>query len=106
MIDYAFPDASHPNNNEGVDCTPTKKSPCFTDSMHPRYLEKSALAKAWEAQKKQKFGKDNLLQSYTTKPVFCHEWLFLFKLGFLVCHNLRHLFRALPPSKHLWGEYH
>jgi hypothetical protein len=34
--------------------------------MHPRYLEKSALAKAWDAQKQQKFGKDNLLQSYTT----------------------------------------
>jgi hypothetical protein len=43
--------------------------------MHPRYLEKSALAKAWDAQKQQKFGKDNLLQSYTTEPVFCYSCL-------------------------------
>jgi hypothetical protein len=27
-------------------------------------------------------------------------------LGFLVHHNLRHLFCALPPSKCLWNEYH
>jgi hypothetical protein len=64
MIDYAFPDMSHPETNEDVNFTPTNKSSNLTDSMHPRYLEKSALAKAWEAQKQQKFGKDSLLQSY------------------------------------------
>jgi hypothetical protein len=51
--------------------------------MHPHNLEKYALAKAWEAQKQQKIGKDNLLQSYTTKPVFCQVLLFLFKMKFL-----------------------
>jgi hypothetical protein len=63
MIDHAFPDTSHPKDTEDADYTPTNKIPGLTDSMHPRYLEKSALVKAWEAQKQQKFGKDNLLQS-------------------------------------------
>jgi hypothetical protein len=106
LIDCAFPDMSHPKTNEDFDFTPTDKSPRLPDSMHPCYLEKSALTKAWEAQKQQKFGNDNLLQSYTTKPVFCHVLLFLFKLGFFIRRNLRRLFRALPPSKRLWDEYH
>jgi hypothetical protein len=106
MIDYVFPDMNHPKTNEDADFPPMDTSPRLMDSMHPRYLEKLALAKAWKAQKQQKFGKDNLLQSYTTKPVFCHVLLFLFKSGFFVCRDLRRLFRALPPSKRLWDEYH
>jgi hypothetical protein len=106
MIDHVFPDTNRPKTNEDVDFPPTDTSPCLTDSMHPRYLEKLALAKAWEAQKQQKFGKDNLLQSYTTKPVFCRVLLILFKLGSFVRRDLRRLFCALPPSKRLWDEYH
>jgi hypothetical protein len=55
-----------------VDCEPSTKRARVTDSMHPSYLQKSAIGKAWQAQKDQKFGKDNLLQAYTTEPVFCH----------------------------------
>jgi hypothetical protein len=106
MFDFALPDTRCSEDNEDVDYIPTEKSPRLTDSMHPHYFKKSALGKAWEAQKKQKFGKANLLQSYTTKPVFCHVLLFLFKLGFLFRHVLRRLFRALPPSKRLLDKYH
>jgi hypothetical protein len=106
MLDSVLPDTNRPESNEDVNFPPTDTSPRLTDSMHPHYLEKSALAKAWDAQKQQKFGKDNLLQSYTTKPVFCHVLLFLFKSGFFICHDLRRLFRALLPSKRLWDKYH
>jgi hypothetical protein len=81
MIDNTFPDTSRAKDNADVDYTLTKKIPHLRDSMHPRYLEKSALAKAWEAQKQQKFSKDNPLQSYTTEPGFCYVMLFLFKSG-------------------------
>ena len=106
MLDSVLPDMNCPESNEDVEFPPAETSPRLTDSMHPRYLEKSALAKAWDAQKQQKFGKDNLLQSYTTEPVFCHVLLLLFKSGFFVRRDLRRLFRALPPSKRLWDEYH
>jgi hypothetical protein len=40
--------------------------------MNPQFFAKSTMGKAWEAQKHQPFGKDNLLQAYTTQPVFFH----------------------------------
>jgi hypothetical protein len=86
MLDSVLPDMNCPESNEDVDFLPAETSPRLTDSMHPRYLEKSALAKAWDAQKQQKFGKDNLLQSYTIEPVFCHVLLLLLKSG---CQPLR-----------------
>jgi hypothetical protein len=88
-----------------VDSEPTTKRPRVTDSMHPRYLQQSAIGKAWQAQKNQKFGKDNLLQVYTTEPVIFHILLPLFKLGFLTQKQMRRLFVALPPAKRLWMEY-
>jgi hypothetical protein len=43
--------------------------PRLMDSMNPSYF---AIGKAWEAQKTQPFGKNNLVQVYTTQPVFFH----------------------------------
>jgi hypothetical protein len=88
-----------------VDPEPFTKSPCVTDSMHPSFLQKSTMGKAWQAQNNQKFGKDNLLQAYTTKPIFCHILLPLLELGFLAYKEMRCLFTTLPPAKRLWHEY-
>jgi hypothetical protein len=51
--------------------------------MNPGFFDKSAMGKAWEAQKNQTFGKDNILQVYTTEPTFCHIILPVLKRGFL-----------------------
>jgi hypothetical protein len=70
MFDFALPDTRcSEDNEEDVDYIPTKKSPRLTDSMHPHYIKKFALGKAWEAQKKQKFGKDNLLPCFLPHTV-------------------------------------
>jgi hypothetical protein len=84
---------------------PTQKRPRVTDSFHPDYLKKSALSTAWQAQKKQRFGKDNLAQVYTTEPVFFHVLFPLLKLGFLAFREMRRLFVAVPPASKLWHEY-
>jgi hypothetical protein len=85
---------------------PPTKRPRVTDSFHPEYLQKSTLSTAWQAQKQQRFGKDNLVQTYTTEPVFFHVLFPLLKLGFLAYRELRRLFIAVPPAKKLWAEYH
>jgi hypothetical protein len=44
--------------------------------MNPQFFTKSAMGKAWEAQKHQSFGKDNLVQVYTTQFFFTSSFLF------------------------------
>ena len=73
--------------------------------MNPRYFDKSAIGKAWQAQKKQTFGKDNLLQTYTTEPVLFHIVLPVLKHGFLTSDDIRILSKASSPIGKLWSEY-
>jgi hypothetical protein len=56
------------------------------------------MGKAWEAQ-------DNLLQVYTTQPVFFHILLPILKASYLTPRNKRRLFTAFPLAKKLWTEY-
>jgi hypothetical protein len=52
------------NDSDDKDDTPclSEWQPHLTKSMNPRYFDKSAIGKAWQAQKKQTFGKDNLFK--------------------------------------------
>jgi hypothetical protein len=73
--------------------------------MKPAFFEHSVMAKAWQVQKEQPFGKDNTLQSFTTEPVFFHITLPILKQGFLDADDMDNLFRASSSIKHLWSEY-
>ena len=84
---------------------PSKRPPRLTKSMNPRFFDESVMGKAWQAQKKQAFGKDNLLQTYTTEPVLFHIVLPVVKQGFLMPEDICSLARASLPIKHLWKEY-
>ena len=83
----------------------SEQQPHLTKSMNPRYFDKSAIGKAWQAQKQQTFGKDNLLQTYTTEPVLFHIILPILKQGFLISDDVQHLLRASAPISKLWSEY-
>jgi hypothetical protein len=58
------------NDEDPPQSVPVSKKPRLTKSMHPKYLEQSALGKSWEAQKEQAFGKDNVKQVFTTERRF------------------------------------
>lgn len=73
--------------------------------MNPRYFDKSAIGKAWHAQKRQSFGKDNLSQTYTTEPVLFHIVLPVLKQGFLTPDDIQNLSKASSPIGKLWSEY-
>ena len=83
-----------------------KPSPRLTKSMNPKFFEKSAMCTAWQAQKEQKFGKDNLHQVFTTERVFPHVVFFLLKYEFLDADDRTNLFEAMPSTRSLWTEYH
>jgi hypothetical protein len=85
--------------------THSKRQPRLTKSMNPRFFDKSVMGKAWQAQKKQTFGKDNLFQTYTTEPVLLHIVLPVLKQGFLTPEDMCSLSQASSPVDHLWTEY-
>jgi hypothetical protein len=60
---------------------------------------------AWEAQKNQPFGKDNLEQVYTVPPEFLHIVLPVMKSGFLSPRDLRKLCKSHAPIRHLHQEH-
>ena len=84
---------------------PSTKQPRLTNSMNPQFFEKSAMGTAWEAQKNQPFGKDNLKQIFLTQRVFPHILLPFLKRGFLDPHDMSTLFDAMPKAGTLWKEY-
>ena len=84
---------------------PPRRKPRLSASTNPQFFAKSAMGKAWQAQKNQKFGKDNLLQSFTTEPAFFHIVLPVLKHGFLAPEDIRNLSRACRPVGKLWHEY-
>ena len=102
LLDHDSDDESDDEDN-----TPSlsNRQPHLTKSMNPRYFEKSAIGKAWQAQKKQTFGKDNLLQTYTTEPVLFHIVLPVLKQGFLTSDDIQNLLKASSPIGKLWSEY-
>jgi hypothetical protein len=63
------------------------------------------MGKAWQAQKNQPFGKDNLSQAYTTEPSVLHILLPVLKSGFLSPKDTRKLCKSTPPVRQLWQEY-
>jgi hypothetical protein len=71
------------SDDEDAPLSPPKWPPRLTKSMNPRFFDESVMGKAWQAQKEQAFGKDNLLQTYTTEPVLFHIVLPVLKQGFL-----------------------
>jgi hypothetical protein len=73
--------------------------------MNPKFFEKSAMGTAWQAQKEQPFGKDNLRQIFSTERVFPHILLPFLKQGFLDTSDMSNLFVAMPSSKKLWSEH-
>jgi hypothetical protein len=75
-----------------------KPSPRLTKLMNPKFFEKSAMCTAWQAQKEQKFGKDNLHQVFTTERVFPHVVFFLLKYEFLDSDDRTNLFEAMPST--------
>jgi hypothetical protein len=60
---------------------------------------------AWQAQKDQPFGKDNLRQVFTIEKAFPHVVFPCFKEGFLDLDDISNLFAAMPSSRTLWKEY-
>jgi hypothetical protein len=60
---------------------------------------------AWQAQKEQPFGKDNLRQVFTTKRAFPHVAFPILKHGFLDSDNMSNLFAAMPSLRTLWNKY-
>ena len=83
----------------------SERKPRLTKSMNPCYFDKSAIGKAWQAQKKQTFGKDDLLQTYRTKPVLFHIVLPVLKQRFLTSDDIQNLSRASAPIGKLWSKY-
>lgn len=63
------------------------------------------MGKAWEAQKAQPFGKDNLLQTYTTEPTLFHVLLPVLKSGFLTPKDKGKLCKSSPPIRKLYQEH-
>jgi hypothetical protein len=106
-------DDSDDEDDDDNDETHEASKPSLSPNMQPRlskstkpvFFQKSVMAKAWQAQKEQSFGKDNILQSFTTEPVLLHITLPVLKQGFLDDHDMNNLFRASPSIGHLWSEY-
>jgi hypothetical protein len=73
--------------------------------MNPKFFNKSAMGTAWQAQKDQPFGKDNLRQVFTTEKAFPHVVFPILKEGFLDSDDMSNLFAAMPSSRTLWNEY-
>jgi hypothetical protein len=84
---------------------PQTESPRLTKSMNPEFFNKSVISTAWQAQKEQKFIKDNLRQVFTTERVFPHIVFPLLKGGFLDSDDMSNLFGAMPSTRTLWNEY-
>jgi len=79
--------------------------PRLTNSLNPEYFDRSVLPKAYELAKQQKFGKDNINQSYTTDASFSHTILLLYKSQYLQKKDLKQLWAANPSTKTLWTEW-
>jgi hypothetical protein len=84
---------------------PFAKRPWLTDSMNSRFFDKSAMGKAWEAQKHQDFSKDNLDQSYTVTASFFHVILPVLKRRYLAPMDIGKLCASSSPIAKLWSEY-
>ena len=102
-------------------------APKLSKSMCPQYQERSHLfhntaiqelhnygkspdhPMAWQVQHEQRFGKDNLQQTYTTEHTFPHIILLLFKSTYLQSNELSPLFHAYPRAgllHHEWLQVH
>jgi hypothetical protein len=79
--------------------------PRLTNWMNPKFFNKSTMGTAWQAQKDQPFGKDNLRQVFTTEKAFPHVMFPLLEEGFLDLDNMSNLFAAMPSSWTLWNKY-
>ncbi len=92
-----------------IDEFPTQEdpptNPRLTSSFNPEYLNRSSIGKAYHVAKKQKFGKDNLEQTYTCEASFAHSILALFKSDLLTRDDLTSLFSAYPRAGTLWKEW-
>ena len=96
-----FPfDSEHSDNDEAP-----IKTPKLTKSFNAQYFNRSELPKAYELARQQKFGKDNINQSYTTEPGFDHILFQIYKSKFLQKKELKNVWRASPKTKKLWNEW-
>ena len=79
--------------------------PRVSRTMNPQYLNKSMIPRAFALQQQQKFGKDNLNQSFTCDKAFPHVILPLYKSKFLTKADLKCLWEVFPPTRRLWTEW-
>jgi hypothetical protein len=85
---------------------PQTAPPRLTKLMNPEFFNKSVISTAWQAQREQKFCKDNLRQVFTTERVIPHIVSPLLKGGgFLDSDDMSNLFGAMPSTCTLWNEY-
>jgi hypothetical protein len=79
---HVAPSTAPPPNTQ-----PRTTTPRLPKSMNPKFFDKeSAMGTAWQAQKEQKFGKDNLQ-------------------GYLDSDDMSNLFTMMPSSRILWNEF-
>jgi hypothetical protein len=73
--------------------------------MNPKFFNKSAMGTAWQAQKDQPFGKDNLRQVFTTERAFPHLVFPILKEECLDSDDMKNLFTAMSSLQTLWNKY-
>ncbi len=73
--------------------------------MNPTFFDKSAMGKAWQAQKDQDFGKDNLDQTYIVTASFFHALLPVLKYGYLAPTDMSKLCASHHLIAKLWSKY-
>jgi hypothetical protein len=98
-------DSDDESDDEDEPPSHPKWQPRSTNSMNPCFFDKSVMGKAWQAQKKQPFVKDNLLQVFMTEPVLFHIILPVLKQGFLMPEDMHSLSCASLPINKLGSEY-
>jgi hypothetical protein len=83
---------------------PSTTTPRLTNLMNPEFFNKSTMGTAWQAQKDQPFGKDNLGQVFlTTEKAFPSHVVFpVLNEGLLNSDDMSNLFVAMPSLRTLW----
>ena len=82
-----------------------RPAPRLTNSLHERFFSHSALPKAFELERIQPFGKNNINQSFTADKTFYHIVLIVFKSNFLTRKERCRVKITCPTFKKMWREW-
>ena len=98
-------DANDTNTPSGTLALTERPTPRLTNSLHNRFFTHSSLPRAFELERIQPFGKNNINQSYTSDKVFHHIVLIILKSKYLTNKEHDRVTRTCKAFKKLWHTW-